>query len=94
MNHSEFVDLHANFIKALENYFHEARKTSRMLEDCTLEPLSFWQRFQLLSQEIVERDAYQIYLEAKGLLHRAALHGFRVRPQGPLPAAMLASLKG
>jgi hypothetical protein len=72
----EFIELHAECITATATYFREAQKTSMMLRRSTREPLTFDERFALLSQEIVERDAFLTYLNAKRLLHSAALLGY------------------
>jgi hypothetical protein len=76
MNHMEFMDSLADCIAASEAYFREADKTSVMLRKCSQRPLTFEERFALLSQEILERDAFRIYLDAKRFLHRAALLGY------------------
>jgi len=60
----------------MESYFAEAEKTSGMLNDCTPEPLSFFKRFAILRQEIAEKDAQQLYIVAKRLLHDAARLGY------------------
>jgi hypothetical protein len=72
----EFNALHAECIAATQTYFREAEKTSMMLGRCTREPLTFNERFALLSQEILERDAFLTYLNAKRSLHSAALLGY------------------
>jgi hypothetical protein len=76
MERTEFIDLLAECAIATETYIKEAEKTSAMLGQCALRPLSFERRFALLAQEILERDAYLVYLDAKRLLHSAALRGY------------------
>jgi hypothetical protein len=57
-------------------YFREAQRTSVLLGRCTSAPLSFEERFALLSQEILEREAFLMYLDAKRFLHNAARVGY------------------
>ncbi len=94
MDHAEFLALHDKCITDLQTYLTEARKTSRMLGECTPEPLSFRKRFALLCQEIVEKDAHVMYLQAKRLLHSAALLGYAVPPSDSSRAATLSVLQG
>lgn len=76
MNRTEFVASLAECATATETYIREAEKTSIMLGKCSQQPLTFEERLALLSQEILERDAFRIYLDAKRFLHRAALLGY------------------
>jgi hypothetical protein len=76
MDRAEFLDLLAECGSATSAYLREAEKTSVMLRKCTLHPLNFDDRFALLSQEILERDAYRLYLASKRSLHEAALLGY------------------
>jgi hypothetical protein len=76
MDRTEFIDLLADCETAKETYVREAEKTSTMLAKCDREPLTFDERFALLSQEIHERDAYRIYIDAKRFLHSVALLGY------------------
>jgi hypothetical protein len=76
MDRSEFLAIHARCVTALGTYFVEAEKTTQMLAECTLDPLSFTERFKLMSQGIVENDAHSTYLSTKGLLYNAALLGY------------------
>ena len=76
MDRIEFVALLAECATVTETYFKEMEKTSTMLVKCTWDPLTFDERFALLTQEILERDAYLIYLESKRRLHKAALVGY------------------
>jgi hypothetical protein len=92
VNQTQFVALQVKCIAVLENYFTEARKTSVLLQGCTLEPLAFKERFALLSQEIIEKDALLLYLEVKRLLHSAALLGYGALPQDYSTGATLAVL--
>jgi hypothetical protein len=50
--------------------------TATMLAKCTSEPLSFKERFDLMSQGLVENQAYLTYLGAQGLLFHAARSGY------------------
>lgn len=76
MTRTEFVTLLADCAAVTEIYLKEAEKTSTMLVKCSGKPLPFDERFALLSQEILERNAFQTYLGAKRILHNAALVGY------------------
>jgi hypothetical protein len=76
MERSEFMELHANSVRALRAYFAEAEKTSTMLAGCSAEPLAFIERFRLMSQGISENDAHLTYLGARSLLFEAARLGY------------------
>ena len=76
LDQTEFIALRAECETATETYFREAERTSILLSRCTQGPLSFEERFALLAQEILERDAYVLYLHAKRFLHNAALLGY------------------
>ena len=76
MTHMEFLELHASYASAARAYYCEMDKTARMLEECTPDPLSFKDRFGLMSQAIAESEAHLIYLGAKGLLFNAARIGY------------------
>jgi hypothetical protein len=76
MNHADFVESLAECAKTTETYLREANKTSVMLGKGGAQPLTFEERFALLAQEIIERNAFLSYMEAKRTLHRAALVGF------------------
>ena len=76
MNRAEFLKMHANCVTAMRTYFVEVQKTSIMLAECTAQPLSFRERFTLLSQGIVENDAHLAYLGTRSLLLRAAKLGY------------------
>ena len=76
MNRSEFMELHENSARALQAYFAEAEKTSTMLAACTAVPLSFMERFRLMSQGIAENDAHLTYLGARNILFEAARLGY------------------
>jgi hypothetical protein len=69
---SEFSELNANCVAAMRAYFVEAEKTSSMLAKCTAEPLSFTDRLDLLSQEIIENEFHTRYVDAKILLHASS----------------------
>jgi hypothetical protein len=75
MNRSEFMELHANSARALRA-FDEAEKTSSMLAGCTADPLTFMERFRLMSQGVVENDAHLTYLGARSFLFEAARLGY------------------
>lgn len=66
----------AECARTTETYLREVGKTSAMLAKCGPQPLTFEERFALLKQEILERNAFLSYLEAKRVLHRAALVGY------------------
>jgi hypothetical protein len=76
MNRTEFMEMHANCVAALETYFVEAERTATMLAECSAEPLTFTERFKLMSQGIVENDAHLTYLGTKSVLYRAARLGY------------------
>ena len=76
MNQTEFMEMHESCVSALGTYFAEAEKTTQMLAECTAEPLSFSERFKLISQGIVENDAHLTYLGTKSLLFNAARLGY------------------
>ena len=76
MDNSEFNEMHVNCVTAMRVYFVEAEKTTDLLAKCTAEPLSFEDRFDLLSQEITENEAHTRYTTAKRLLHNAARLGY------------------
>jgi len=76
MNRSEFLELHETSVTAMKAYFAEAEKMSAMLAECTEEPMSFNERFRLMSQGIVENDAHLTYLGSKSLLFNAARLGY------------------
>jgi hypothetical protein len=76
MNCAEFTDVHANCVTAMRTYFVQVEKTSAMLAECTAEPLTFRERFKLMSQGIVENDAHLAYLGARSLLLSAAQLGY------------------
>jgi hypothetical protein len=76
MNRTDFMASLVECATATESYFQEMGKTSVMLRKCGKRPLTFEERFALLAQEILERDAFRIYLAAKRFLHRVALLGY------------------
>jgi len=76
VDRTEFITSLAECATVTETYFREAEKTAAMLGRCNQRPLTFDERFALLTQEILERNAYIIYLDAKRFLHRAALVGY------------------
>lgn len=76
MDHTEFTDLCVDCASATAAYLREAEKTSTLLAKCTGQPLTFEDRFALLSQEMIERSAFANYMEAKRFLHSAALRGY------------------
>jgi hypothetical protein len=76
MNHTEFMDLHADSVSLMRSYFVEAEKLSAMLSECTAKPLPLKKRLQLTAQGIVEHEAHLSYLGAKGLLLNTARLGY------------------
>jgi len=76
MDHAEFVVSLAECSKTTASYIREANKTSVMLGKCGPQPLTFEERLALLAQEILERNAFRSYMEAKRALHRVALVGY------------------
>ena len=76
MTRQDFLDMHGSCVRALQTYFVEAEKTTLMLANFTGVPLSFTARFELMSQEIVEKEAHTSYLRAKGTLYEATRLGF------------------
>ncbi len=76
MSRLEFMQVHGDCVTAMRAYFVEAGKTSSILAECTAEPMTFRRRFKLMSQGIVESDAYLTYLGAKSLLFDTARLGY------------------
>jgi hypothetical protein len=76
VNQAQFTVLHAHCETVMKVYLDAARTTCEMLGTCTPEPLSFVQRMALLRQEVLEKNAHVLYLEAKRHLHGAALFGY------------------
>ena len=79
MNRAEFLEMHANCVNAMRTYFVQVEKTSTMLAECAAEPLSFRERFRLMSQGIAENDAHLAYLGTRSLLLSAAQSGYTSR---------------
>ena len=52
MNRAEFMDMHAECVTAMRTYFVQVEKTSTMLAECTVEPLTFAERLRLMSQAV------------------------------------------
>ncbi len=76
MDRTEFITLRDECAGTAEIYIREVEKTSKMLGRCAEHPLSFDARFVLVCQEIQERHAFLLYVDAKRLLHNAALSGY------------------
>jgi len=76
MNREEFLEMHTNCVTAMRTYFIQVEKTSTMLAECTGEPLSFRERFRLMSQGIAENDAHLAYLGKRSLVFTAAQTGY------------------
>lgn len=76
MSHTEFMELHASCVTAMRAYFVEVERTATMLAKCTAEPLSFKERFSLMSQGIVENNTHLVYLGSKSRLLSAARLGY------------------
>jgi hypothetical protein len=82
MDRAEFTDLCDDCASATAAYLREAEKTCILLTKCARQPLTFEERFALLSQEIIERNAFLIYQDAKRFLHSAALRGYEAISTG------------
>jgi hypothetical protein len=78
MNRPEFMEMHENCVTAMRAYFEQAEKMSAMLAECSAEPMTFRERFKLMSQGILENDAHLTYLGSKSLLFNAARLGYGV----------------
>jgi len=76
MNCEKFSEMHASCVTAMRAYFVQVEKTSTMLAECPAAPLSFRERFRLMSQGIAENDAHLAYLGARSLLFSAARLGY------------------
>ena len=76
MTPSEYLQMHANCATDMRAYFVQAEKTSEMLAECTAEPMTFRERFRLMSQGLLENDAHLTYLGSKRLLFSAARLGY------------------
>ena len=76
MNHTEFMDLHADSVMLMRSYFVEAEKLSSMLAECTAKPQPLKRRLTLASQGIIEHEAHLTYLGAKSLLLNTARFGY------------------
>jgi hypothetical protein len=76
MNRTEFMEMHATCVAALGTYVAEAERTATMLAECTEDPLTFTDRYKLMSQGIAENDAHLTYLGTKSLLYKAARLGY------------------
>ena len=76
MNREEFLEMHANCVTAMRTYFAQVEKTSEMLAGCAAGPLTFSERFRLMSQGIVETDAHLAYLGTRSLLLGAIQLGY------------------
>jgi hypothetical protein len=76
MNQTEFEDLHASYLAALDTYVTSAESTATLLARCTPEPMPLADRLTLLLQEGAESDAHRVYLDLKRLLHEAARLGY------------------
>ena len=63
-------------VVTMRAYFAEAEKTTAMLAKCTVDPLPFADRLNMLAQEIVENESLNLYVGAKSLLHEAARLGY------------------
>jgi hypothetical protein len=61
----------------MRSYLAEVEKSSRMLAECTAEPLPLKKRLALTSQGVIEHEAHLRYLDAKSLLLNAARLGYR-----------------
>jgi hypothetical protein len=86
MDRTDFMASLAECATATESYLREADKTSILLGKCSRQPLTIDERLALLAQEILERDAFRLYLAAKRFLHRAALLGYDELATGCSPS--------
>jgi hypothetical protein len=78
MNRTELMEIDAKSVAALGEYFVEAQRTAAMLAECTEEPPSFKERFNLMSQGIVEHDDHLTYLGIKSRLYEVARLGYGI----------------
>jgi hypothetical protein len=78
MTPSEYLQMHANCATDMRAYFVQAEKTSAMLAECSAEPMTFTERFRLMSQGILENDAHLTYLGSKSHLLNAARFGYGI----------------
>jgi hypothetical protein len=76
MNQAQLLDMHAEYVTAMRMYFVEVDKTCTMLAQCGAEPMTFIERFNIMSQAIVENDAHMAYLGTRSLLLRTAQLGY------------------
>jgi hypothetical protein len=76
VNRTEFMELHAAFVKLMRSYFVEVEKSSALLAECTEKPLPLEKRLTLTSQGVIEHQAHLTYLGAKSLLLNAARLGY------------------
>jgi len=76
VDQAEFAKLHGECDTLRRDYFGETEKTSRMLANCTLEPLGFKERLALAAQGMVENEAHRTYLGMRDLLLEAARRGY------------------
>ena len=76
MNRTEFMELHAAFVRLMRSYFVEVEKSSTLLSECTEKPLPLKKRLALTAQGIIEHQAHSTYLGAKSLLLNAARLGY------------------
>jgi hypothetical protein len=73
MDRTEFNELLEECENATQEYVRQAQRTSLMLGKCTMGSFTFDQRFALMKQEILELQAYRLYLASKSSLYKAAL---------------------
>jgi hypothetical protein len=76
MDYAEFTGIHGICVTAMRSYIAQVEKTIAMLAESRPEPLSFKQRFTLMSQQIAENDAHLTYLGARSILLKAAKMGY------------------
>jgi hypothetical protein len=77
MTATEFNDLHANCVTAMQSYLVEVEKTSTMLRFCTEMPLSFRARLKLMRQQLRESNSHETLVGLKHRLFIAARLGYR-----------------
>jgi hypothetical protein len=76
VDHAEFTKLHAECDTARLQYVGETEVTSKMLTNCTPDPLSFQKRLALAAQGRVENHAHAIYIGMRDHLLDAARFGY------------------
>ena len=81
MDQTQFNELHANYVIALQAYIASAELSATILAHCTPQPLPLTDRLSLMLQERAESVAHCIYLDLKRVLHDAARSGVPTEDQ-------------